>query len=226
MPERWVKKIHQTYAVRRGRYTFGDLWNFRIINMVQVWNEIILLWCGASASGHMWPTTTLSANHIASVVQWATGITITMMATFVAVWQTVCLWQTLITVFAGDQVLARTFAGVHVATRIIACAQNVTGTQLATFDIVSLQIPVAFFAHVALTTAHMWLAVAEAGLNAALHVADWIADAFVQRAIRIAITCWNMNDMDSHILFDSHNNGDGYLRWQTFGLWMSSFGSR
>lgn len=126
---------------------------------MQARNEMVLLRRRARAAGHVWSTTTLSSNHIAIVVQRAARVTLAMAATIVRVRQTVRLRQTLITVFAGDQVLARALAGVHVAARVVARAENIARAQLTAIDVVRYQIPVAFLAHVALASAHIRLAV-------------------------------------------------------------------
>lgn len=165
-------KLGPTYTTGSARDTFGDRWNFGVINSMQRWNEMILQWCATCAASHVSATQTLASDHIALVVQRTTGITIALRTAIIAVRQAIRLGQTLIAILSSYQALTSTFASVHVAAGIVVRTENVTRTQLTTFRIAGTQIPEAIFAEIALTSFDIWFTMTGASFNCILCIAD------------------------------------------------------
>lgn len=159
-----------------------------IVHHMQIGYKVILLRLRASASCHVRTATTLTRQHITVIIVGATRIAVAERATILGFRETKSLRLTLITVFARDETLAQTFASVHIAARIVDCAQRVAGTGFTTLWIVGIEIPETIFALIAATSLNIRFAVTGAGNDAIIGIIHRITDAFVQRATRIAIT--------------------------------------
>lgn len=181
----------RTYIITVVRSALGHRRNFGLIQPQQVRNEMILLRLITRSSLHVATARTLAGQHVAMIVQRTARIAVTQRTTVLTLRQSIRFGHTLITIFAGHQSLARTFARMHVATGIINRSQCVARTALATVDTKRIQIPEAFFTCVTPTTAYIWLTMTRARFDAILLVIDRITNAIVQRSGRIAIACYN-----------------------------------
>lgn len=144
---------------------------------------MVLLRGATCPTRHMRTAPTLSANHIAIVIQCSAGITVTRCASIVAVRQAEGLWQTLITVLSSDERLASTFACVHVASGIIESTEKIAGTLFATLRVSCLQVPVAVLANIALTSMHIRFTMTFSGFIFIISVR--IADSLVNGTIQV-----------------------------------------
>lgn len=147
---------------------------------MQGWNEVVLLRFAAIPALHVRPATTLSGNHIATVIQRTTRMAVTHRTTLGTIRKPVCLRYTLVTIASSNQSLTNTLSGVDITSGIVHRTENVTRTSLATIRIVLIKVPESFLAMVASSTVNVLLAMASSSFDSVLFVSYRVTDSVVQ----------------------------------------------
>lgn len=145
---------------------------FRLVDLLQRRNKVVLAGRITPSARHVVAALALAGQHVAIVIQRATGVAVAERTTVLAFRQSVGLRKALVAVFAGDQAFARALAGVHVAARVVMCAENIARARFASFWIVGVQIPESVFARVTFASLDVRFAMAGARFDSVVLVDD------------------------------------------------------
>lgn len=146
---------------------------------------------------HVRPTAALSRNHIATVIQRSSRMTVTHGTTLGTVRKSVGLRNTLVTIASGNQPFTNALSGMHIASSIVHRTQNVARTSLASIRIALVKVPETFLTMVASSSANVLLAMASPSLDSVLLVGYRVTDSVIQGPPRITIArlthVWTLN---------------------------------
>lgn len=160
---------------------------FRFHDLMQRWDEVMLLGFPTVTALHVRTATALSGNHIAVVIQRTSRMTVAQRTSFRTIRQPISLRNTLVTITSSDKSLAGTLTRVHIAPGIIDRSQDVTHTRFASIGSILVKVPETVLTLIASSTIHVSLAVTRSSLDAILLIGNGITNAVIQRASRITI---------------------------------------
>lgn len=160
---------------------------FCLVGCLQRWPVVILHGMFTSSTSHIRSTPTLACLHVAVVIQSPSKVTIARRTAIVAVRKAIGLRHALIAVFSDHQTLARAFASVHVAARIVDSTKSITGAIFTSQRIVFVQIPKAILARIATSSLDIGLTVTRPSFNIVLGITYRITNTIVNGSMRITV---------------------------------------